>query len=420
MDYENLIKKFESKTRIEKPAKYKAPEEPLDVNNFNYNAKIKQLLDAHNKINIITGTDDPAPEILIDRMRLTVLAKDFEKVENRPETFFEMALNTAGFRAWCGRGTKLMANVAADQDFANSYAIDMICKNHDFNTHRAKTQQDIKNADIEMLKEISDNYFISNLFGTKQKITAMSSITDHLFNSIFSFDTATNLMKGHQILTLGQDILKYNPITLRKQYENYLQYSDAQRAFKESQPNFYRSNILFRQIQQEQKESYENLLSKAKWRLLGLGQRATFTTLFKDTLLAGLSFAAITLKLFYENIIIPDIAEMTGANLPPLTAPAITEFNMDDISDLLKQFQDLENLRLEKAGYEPINIIDVVGDVTIQQPIQQEPIPEPEPEPVPVPSTMDVNEDIFDITDIPFSVETETLDQLKSYIENLE
>jgi hypothetical protein len=95
---------------------------------------------------------------------------------------------------------------------------------------------------------------------------------------------------------------------------------------------------------------------------------------------------------------------------------------MDDISDLLKQFQDLENLRLEKAGYEPINIIDVVGDITMTQtpePIP-EPIPEPEPEPVPVPSVSDVNEDIFDVTDIPFNVETETLDELKSYIENLE
>jgi hypothetical protein len=416
MDYEGLIKKFESKTRIEKPAKYKVPEERLDVNNPDYDAKIKQLFDIHNRVNKITQDENEAPLLLLDNMRLAVLAKDFAKVENREESYTEAALNYAGFRAWCGRGTKLMANVAADQDFANSYAIDMICKNHDFNTFRAKTQQDILEADIQMLKEVQDNYLINNLFGTKQKMDAASGIINHIIKSVFSFDTAMNIMKVGQLKGLVEDIVK-TPAQYRqtKQASEEMQYYKQQSEQGINLPR-YRRHI--REQAEIKNQEYEQVKSKAKWLGLGIGQKALFTSIFKDTLLAGLATGGILLKMVYENILRPDIKEMIGLDIGTLTAPVITEYNPEDIADLVKQFQDIQNERLEKAGYEPIDIINMTPETPIQQtPIPGVPVPESEPEPEPI---KDINEDIYDITDIPFGLETETLNELNKYIENLE
>jgi len=424
MDYEKTIRKAESR-RIQKERVYKEPEPKFEVLNPEYDAKMDRLLNIDNTVNKLTNINDIRPTMLLDRMRIKVLADHFKKAESNKQ-MGEGLLSFAGFRSWCGKGTNIMRNINEDKDFANDYIIDQICKNHDINTLNAKTHMDIVKADAYMLAEISDNYFINNLFSTKQKIKAAETITDH----IFSTATLINLLRlGTMAAPLG--MTAYRGYKWYKAYKEDIFTTELYRPFlarnglrlddTEVRPHMIEDmyNIL-----QRLEKAKSEFITKSAYELSITGLTST---LFKDTALAALAAGGIVMKMVYDNIVYPVSSNIYDTGR--LTQPEQTTYDETSIKDLLLQFQDFQNERLEKAGYEPINIFDeyefkdYVNITETPELSEYEPITPAKsyiPKETPPQPAVDVSEDIYDITDIPFGVETDTLNELNKYIENLE
>ena len=218
MDYLKTLKKYE-KERVQKKAIYKKAEKPFQVNNPEYDAEIEKLLTIDNLINLKTKSTDARPLLLLDQMRLKILAKNFEKTASNIQSWDSWLLEMAGFDkyTYCGSGTNILERTELDKDFNNNYVINSICKNHDIAYSHARTHEDIKQADYQMIKEIVDNYFVSNLFGTREKIHAFENIQ----KNIFSLETGYNLMKVYGLYTIARDVLKtpYDYYKTQQQYE---------------------------------------------------------------------------------------------------------------------------------------------------------------------------------------------------------
>jgi hypothetical protein len=191
--YINLLKKAES-GRIEKRVKVAH----FEIINKEYEAYISYLKDYNKKIEDLTGDTEMNPAInnLLDQMRLTVFAHDYE------HNFLpNNKISSAAFRDWCGAGTDILKNVELDNDFSAHYKIDEICKEHDYAYSNARTKEDLLNADKEMLKAIMDNYGISDLLGTKERLhddTSLKTADDwyqylirHVQNTYLNFIKAS-------------------------------------------------------------------------------------------------------------------------------------------------------------------------------------------------------------------------------------
>lgn len=421
MDYLKALKKIETK-QVKTPTVFREPESPFAVNNRKYDAEINRLLNINNEVNKIAREHDIRPLLLLDRMRLKVMSDNFRKtadetgIDNKILKFFK-------FNTYCGSGTNILER-DLNPNFANNYIIDQICKKHDFAYTRAKIKADIITADIEMIKEIVDNYFINNLFQTKEKLDALENFKNH----IMSLETLGNLFKVYGMGTVAKDVAKGFLYDLPLSVIGYRKNMNFLNEQFQSGDEIDREMVM--EMLEEQGVSAEdvgNILQATdlKQTIKGLAgtsfsfaKSAIFTSLFKDTGLAMIGMTGILFKLFYENVAIPSVKTITGYDIPHMSEVWRHEYNPEDIADLVKQFQDIQNERLEKAGYEPIDIINMTPETPIQQtPIIGVPIPETEPQTEPI---KDINEDIYDITDIPFSVETETLNELNKYIENLE
>lgn len=146
----------------------------INVHNTRYDKVMKYLEDNFNKINpdTLTKEQQEAYDLLKDQLsliRLKVLEENIERVENNPnEGFGHYLLSLISYRAWCGAGTAIFKNIEDDLDKTHIYASDNICRDHDIRYNNARTLEEQHEADIIMLKEIFERYFVSfnkNLFG---------------------------------------------------------------------------------------------------------------------------------------------------------------------------------------------------------------------------------------------------------------
>jgi hypothetical protein len=165
MEYINKIKKLETSRPTGK-----TPNIKLDVKNKKYAKLIDELENYRKKVEIKTKApkrkENETSDILLDNMRLTVLAKHFESQEKNkqselsPKWLYNQMLSNMGFRSYCGANTNILKLVEEDKDLAQPYKIDEICKVHDYDYTIAKTEEDIRNADKKMLKSIAEQYLI--------------------------------------------------------------------------------------------------------------------------------------------------------------------------------------------------------------------------------------------------------------------
>jgi hypothetical protein len=135
---------------------------------------------------------------------------------------------------------------------------------------------------------------------------------------------------------------------------------------------------------------------------------------FRDTLVAMLALVGMTTKLAADMG--TGFFTQSDDYIYGLTE---THFEPEDIMDLVHEMQTIESQRLTDIGYKPIDILEPVFEpIGTETPIETE-IPNDASE-SDTETQQDIKQDIFDFTDIAFGTTQEKIQNLLSYIENIE
>ena len=135
-----------------------------------HNKKFNQLIQYLEKLNKQLQVPNPTKKQIglqdtintqLNLERLKILAEDLKK-SDKSISMTEKILMIASFRSWCGLGTQIYENIKNDLDNPSKmFAVDTICRNHDIAYTKAKSYEDIKKADDEMMEAILKKYILN-------------------------------------------------------------------------------------------------------------------------------------------------------------------------------------------------------------------------------------------------------------------
>lgn len=398
MNYEEAYKKAtKGHTKIKKEEKALLAD-MTPINN-EYDKYINRLTTVNKKVNQLTNSTDDRINLLQDSIRMKVLVNHFKKLEAEPDAAkFSITNylieNVFSIGKWCGAGTRVLENIQNDDDFNFRYAIDNICRNHDIAYTKAKTIEDIHDADKMMLKEIIDNYAINNLFQTKEQ---MDSLYENIVKHIFSMETLGNILSvmgtynafisgassivaiPKAIYNFGLEGIKQLPTYRTKLggelFMNYEMRLDELRVEQSRINSPIMRETYDKWIQKVDKERIEayNLneyiplfKSNIKSLTANIAMKGLFTSAFRDTLVSMFSFGIIASKL------IVDMIDENIVDIPLWDTYGFTEtyFQESDIEELVKEIENIESQRLASVGYKPIDINNPIFEPiqTIEEP----------------------------------------------------
>ena len=357
MDYKKyveLIKKGESK----RPEKYAAPLH-LPVMNDEFKAYTEYLQNYNNKISAITGSDKEAVKgnLLIDQMRLNILAKHYEKTyKNKEQSWSEWIVNNAGFRKYCGAGTNILSNIEENADISHKYIIDDICRRHDIAYAKASKYEDQKQADKQMLKEIVDNYLVYNMFGTieEQKYTL-----NYLYDRVI-WNTGMNYIKGMAAYTgvTKTSISAAKPFIVLGRLYYYKKYATELPDYNSNLGSHAKKMILLH-LDYLKEIAYKDM----PFAVAKLGFAMATTSYFKDYLLTAITALIMSIKIL-GGIAQEEEGVAVGHTLVPLEKH---DYNPMDIKEIIDEFFRLQQDRADKAGVDlpPYDIPTFEGMETI-------------------------------------------------------
>ena len=271
-------------------------------------------------------------------------------------------LAAAGFRNWCGKGTPIYDNIKNDLDDPNKmFQIDRICRDHDINYLNAKTAEDLREADNIMMQEIKDKYILNlqNNFITGDYETDFS-------NWSASFKTISNYLMSLIETTYTGYVIKQTAQTAADVVSGGYKYiktllpqpelSDfampagtftGENAGALSRLARLQRTVKVRDIRVAQTRNLNTLLKGIKSNALNLGITFVATNIIKDRLFALGSLAMIALKQGIETI--------TGYKFVDLTEHDVSD---DDIKDIIRVFELLQNEYLMDSDLQPITVGD--------------------------------------------------------------
>jgi hypothetical protein len=218
-----------------------------------------------------------------------------------------------GIGDWCGQGTDILESIIRT-DGTETYKMDKICRKHDLAYLNSKSRFEIHNADANMLGDILDEFTIK---GVKQGI-----------NNILGGKSLPIAEFGKYIFNLIYDAIT-NPIqTITKELGGkglLVNYLGLKRAFKyiALNPEISMSNI------------------------------ASDMMLVRERVLAILGFGAIGMKLLYDISI--------GKATDTVTGYEDTKFDINEIAHILFEIEAIQNDRLASAGYDNIDMADILS-----------------------------------------------------------
>jgi hypothetical protein len=141
----------------------------MPVHNEKFNKLMNYLEKVNNNLQVANPTEYQVNlqnliQKQLDQARLDILLNDLEKFRKMKgdPSLFDKLLFASGFRAWCGAGTDIYANIKKDLDDPNRmFKIDTICRNHDIAYTKSKTIEDMKKADADMVFDIIEKYVVN-------------------------------------------------------------------------------------------------------------------------------------------------------------------------------------------------------------------------------------------------------------------
>jgi len=325
---------------------------PVKNENFNkliqYLEKLNKQLQVPNPSKKQKGLQD-AIETQLNIERLKIL--DDHLLKSEYISIGDTMLAALAFRNWCGIGTPIYTNIQKDLDNPSKmFKIDRICRDHDIRYTKAQTQEDLKEADWIMMKEILDKYVISfkNNFITGDydaDFSTWSSSFKTLWNGALSFVEAgatLGLMRTG-LKTIGEVVSESNKIIpdikkyAKLKYFHYKKRNEVvspwlQEYLKKFQP------ALEKQVLKSGIGSSGSSLIKDAGKLL-------MTTIIRDKLAAMVALGGIGLKTAFEYFFNYDIVE-----------PWQHEVSDKQLDEIIRVFELLQNEYLTDSDLEPVKV----------------------------------------------------------------
>jgi len=348
---------------------------PLPVHNVKFNKLVQYLEKLNNDLQVPDPSEyqkaiQDTIKMQLNLSRLKIL-NDYA-LKEKEAGFGSDLLSGLAFRNWCGLGTPIYDNIKNDLDDPNRmFVIDRICRDHDIRYTRAKTQEEMNEADNTMIKEIFLEYVvnINKNFLTgdyKSDFTTWASSFKTVSNYIMSLIETGYV--GYVLKNTGETAYKilrapYDYMTTAYPLPELTDYLVPAGTFTRAPPtprseqirNAIRLNERYRNFMGNIRAS--NVLKGVKSNALSLGITFVATNIVKDRLLALGSMVLIGLKKGVEFL--------TNYQFADLTKHDVTD---EDLENMIKVFETLQNQYLEQSNLKPIKIGDEWLNGVIQIP----------------------------------------------------
>ena len=348
---------------------------PLPVHNVKFNKLVQYLEKLNNDLQVPDPSEyqkaiQDTIKMQLNLSRLKIL-NDYA-LKEKEAGFGSDLLTSLSFRSWCGLGTMVYDNIKNDLDDPNRmFVIDRICRDHDIRYTRAKTQEEMNEADNTMIKEIFLEYVvnINKNFLTgdyKSDFTTWASSFKTVSNYIMSLIETGYV--GYVLKNTGETAYKilrapYDYMTTAYPLPELTDYLVPAGTFTRAPPttrseqirNAIRLNERYRNFIGNIRAS--NVLKGVKSNALSLGITFVATNIVKDRLLALGSMVLIGLKKGVEFL--------TNYQFADLTKHDVTD---EDLENMIKVFETLQNQYLEQSNLKPIKIGDEWLNVAIEIP----------------------------------------------------
>jgi len=325
---------------------------PVKNENFNkliqYLEKLNKQLQVPNPSKKQKGLQD-AIETQLNIERLKIL--DDHLLKSEYISIGDNILAALAFRNWCGIGTPIYTNIQKDIDNPSKmFKIDRICRDHDIRYTKAQTQEDLKEADWIMMKQILEEYVISfkNNFITGDydvDFSTWSSSFKTLWNGVLSFVEAgatLGLMRAG-VKTLGEVVSESNKII-----------PDISRYAKLKYFHYKKRNEVVSPWLKEYLKKFQPALEKQVLKS-GIGSsgislikdagKLLMTTIIRDKLAAMVALGGIALKTAFEYFFNYDIVE-----------PWQHEVSDKQLDEIIRVFELLQNEYLIDSDLEPVKV----------------------------------------------------------------
>jgi hypothetical protein len=345
------------------------------VHNVKFNKLVQYLEKLNNDLQIPNPSEyqkaiQDTIKMKLNLSRLKIL-NDYA-LKEKEAGFGSDLLTSLSFRNWCGLGSMVYDNIKNDLDDPNRmFQIDRICRDHDIRYTKAKTQEEMNEADNIMMKEIFLEYVvnINKNFLTgdyKNDFTTWASSFKTVTNYILSLIETGYV--GYVLKNTGETAYKilrapYDYITTAYPLPELTDYLVPAGTFTQAQQpsraeqirNAIRLNERYRNMIGGQRA--KNILKGIKSNALSLGITFVATNIVKDRLLALGSLVLIGLKKGVETL--------TGYQFADLTKHDVTD---EDLENMIKVFETLQNQYLKESNLKPIKIGDEWLNVAIEIP----------------------------------------------------
>ena len=324
----------------------------LPVHNKKFNQLIQYLEKKNKELQVPNPTEKQKAlqktiETQLNMERLRILVDEYER-SDKSESAFSKILAFAAFRNWCGAGTNIYENIRKDLDNPSSmFKIDTICRDHDMRYTTAKTPEDLTKADDIMMEEIMKKYILNfdKNFITgdyERDYSTWSSSFNSLYNqviSLFEASIAINL------------IYKTSETFLNTAIEGAkLPFKIGRYIYKEyNRPSYRQLKLPFKHFTRNVGSSLKNVVKQAT--ILSMG------TVFRDKVYATIALFGIAIK--------KSIEEFFPINL---ISPVEHEVTDEQLDEIIKVFELLQNEYLMDSDMQPIKINDEWENEEIQIP----------------------------------------------------
>ena len=346
---------------------------PFPVHNVKYNKLIQYLEKVNNNSQVSDESEyqkalKDTIKMQLNLSRLKIL-NDYA-LKEKEAGFGSDVLAGLSFRNWCGLGTPIYDNIKNDLDDPNRmFAIDKICRDHDIRFTKSKTQEEMKEADDIMIEEIYNEYVLNFnrnfLTGNyKSDFTTWTSSFKTVFNYLMTgIETAyvgkltqATLKTAYQVAKLPYDyIVASNPLPeydvgyfkgMSKMVSELGDIESQGEPYVESVVNMFKEAYMHRP-QREIPSKLQMLKMRLKSGVSTLALTFVASSLIKDRIFALGSLAMISLKKMIETV--------TNYRFVDLTKHEVSD---EDLENIIKVFETLQNQYLQESGLDPIKISD--------------------------------------------------------------
>jgi hypothetical protein len=328
----------------------------MPVHNEKFNKLITYLEKVSNNLQVANPTEYQVNlqnliKKQLDQARLDILLNDLEKFRKMKgdPSLFDKLLFASGFRAWCGAGTDIYANIQKDLDDPNRmFKIDTICRNHDIEYTKSKTIDDMKKADADMVFDIIEKYVVNfkKNFITGNYKSDFSNF-DASYNTVYNY--IVSVIEGSVNMFMMFEALKNiggNIMSVAKFGGHQIASSILRLGLIANDPQIVEAGINEAGLNQLEFIGYLNLIEDVPKIGKTVGSYY-FGTMIRDRIFAMGALLGIVYKTVIEELF--DIE---------ILSPTKHEVTDEDLQNIIDTFEKLQNEYQKDTNQEPVKIGD--------------------------------------------------------------